>query len=267
LPDWRYHEQGGINARYRVDCGFYDLDAWRHGKATKRPLADISQSCIQRDTAKQHAVFIWGDSHAQQLNWGLVQTLPDTWQVMQVASSDCPASISVTGPSESDYCVQSNWTALEAIRSSHPEVVVVARRDGHSAKEMRSIERHLVAMGVQRVIFTGPTPRWSADLPKVILRKLDFEPPERTLLGVVPEVLQDNMALRAAFNDDEHARFANLIGVLCDRRGCLTRVGPDMVADISSYDYGHLTPQASRFVAERLLSPLVVGFQQQAVQP
>ncbi len=40
--------------------------------------------------------------------------------------------------------------------------------------------------------------------------------------------------------------------------GCLTRVGPDLFEDIEAFDYGHLTPSSSKYVAQRVVTPAVL---------
>ena len=65
----------------------------------------------------EKAVFIWGDSHAQHLNYGLTQNLPLSWQVLQVAVSGCgPLRVDDTEDPARNYCSRSNSFALKAIK-------------------------------------------------------------------------------------------------------------------------------------------------------
>jgi len=73
---------------YRHECNFLDVDqevAGVHYVAR----SEISSNCYTRDSAKSKSIFLWGDSHAQQLYFGLSRQLSDDWQILQVATSNC----------------------------------------------------------------------------------------------------------------------------------------------------------------------------------
>jgi hypothetical protein len=45
---------------------------------------------------------------------------------------------------------------------------------------------------------------------------------------------------------------------MCSHEGCRAFVGPDNHEDIVTFDYGHLTKAASRFVTRRIVAPVVL---------
>jgi hypothetical protein len=49
------------------------------------------------------------------------------------------------------------------------------------------------------------------------------------------------------------------MGVFCNRAGCLTYVGDDRRAGLTSGDGSHLRPAASDYLARQVLARLVVG--------
>ena len=55
-------------------------------KKTNQPKADIAKSCYEADP-KNQAVFLWGDSHAQMLGYGLRNNLPADWQASPPATT------------------------------------------------------------------------------------------------------------------------------------------------------------------------------------
>ena len=116
-------------------------------------------------------------------------------------------------------------------------------------------------MGVKKVIFTGPTPHWTADLPKIIVRRHWSNTPRRTFVGIDKQVLEDNLKLQSGFQNSRSQVFANIINVFCDQEGCLTYLGDDRESGLTSFDKEHHTPVASDYLAKSLLVPLITNSQ------
>jgi len=220
--------------------------------------SEIDKTCYTPDQSRKNILFIWGDSHAQMLNYGLTNNLPKDWQILQIASSGCPASV-VFEPVHADYCQKSNALALKVMRDTKPNAVVIAQRDGHSVARMETIAAELRKVGVGKVIFLGPVPQWNEDLPKKIIRRLWKDTPERTYDGIDSVTIAVNSELRKNFVQRDDVVFVDLVNFFCDQNGCLTRIGPDRKLDITTWDYGHLTPLASDFLARNLLAGVVLG--------
>lgn len=259
IPDWKYYEKIGLAEKYRMDCDFYDIMKYRNGNATSIPRDQISKSCYERDPNKKNAVFIWGDSHAQQFYYGLNKNLPHDWQIQIIASSGCPPNAGILEDSESDYCLRSNWLALRTIQETKPNVVLIAQERGHGNSKMRAIRDKLRELGVSKVVFVGPSPHWSEPLPRIIVRSLWRDTPERTTLGINQDIVDRNRMTKEKFVDSEDCIFVDIINFFCNEDGCLTRTGPDRKLDITSWDYGHLSPPASDYLARKLLSGIVFG--------
>ena len=257
VPAWNYFVREGIHEKNRADCDFYDLSAYRAGAATTRPVPSISKSCYSPRSPNSNLVFIWGDSHAAQLRSGLESVLPTQYELLQVASSGCVPSLGAE-PSQTDFCEQSNWFAFEAINRLKPAIVIIAQRAGHDRKKMVSVEARLKEAGVERVLFVGPTPKWTIGLPNVLVRMLP-DVPTRTLVGAEREDWDLDRQLILEANADRGFEYLSMIDYFCDASGCLTHLGSDVAATIISYDYGHLTPLASRQFAVDVLIPAIVG--------
>ncbi len=259
LPDWKYFTTMGIPEKLRTECDFYDLHKYRIGKATKTPILQIDKSCFVRNTTFSKSVFIWGDSHAQHLYYGLKNYLPINWQILQVASSGCAPRMDASLSSTTDFCDQSNWFAMKTISETTPDVVIVAQNVGHTAEKFEELAKHLTNLGVKNIIFMGPSPHWTTYLPRIIVRKLWDSTPRRTIIGIDAKVMQNNLKLQTYFKNTESRKFANIIDLFCDPSGCLTYLGEDKQTGITTWDYGHLTPTASNYLAKNLLVPMVVN--------
>ena len=254
IPEWQYFSKTDMLKKYRSECDFFDLDKYRVGQRTQIPRSSIESTCYTRRPNHPHAVLLWGDSHAQQLYFGLKNNLPNEWQILMATSSGCRANPSVSSPSSTNYCDQSNWFAIKTISETKPDVVIIGQSDGHSLNMMNQIVKKLKWMGVNKIIFTGPSPHWKPDLPIVIVRKLWPNTPRRTLVGINQEIVDLNETLkRNEFKGINGVSFVDLMDSFCNSNGCLTYIGSDKKLGITSWDYGHLTPVASDLLARSVL--------------
>jgi len=256
LPEWKFDTEHDISTVYRADCNFYNLEAYRFGRATKIPLPKINPSCYTVDKSKSYRVLLWGDSHAQQLYYGLSNNLPNNWQVLLGISSGCIPAV-VENNSYVDYCIRSNFHALSTIKHTKPDVVVIAQNSGHDVSNSLGIYTKLKELGVQRIIFIGPVPHWKSDLPKIIARQLWVNTPQRTFVGVDKDLILINRGLKQQWSA-HGLQFLDLMSLFCNEDGCLTRIGDDRLTGITTQDYGHLLPIASDFVAKNLLVQKIV---------
>jgi hypothetical protein len=117
----------------------------------------------------------------------------------------------------------------------------------------------LKSLGVQRVIFTGPTPHWTSDLPNIVVRKLWNDPSPRTWKSVDLEVKRQDEALKAAFPSSGFAQYVSITDYFCNGDGCLVYLGDDRKEGITSFDHGHLTPIASTALARDVLAKRITS--------
>jgi peptidoglycan/LPS O-acetylase OafA/YrhL len=264
-PEWNYFERTRMLEKMRDDCSFYDLGKMRIGKSTQVPRAEIGTTCFQRKRSALYSVLIWGDSHAQHLYSGLRANLPDVWDVLIVASNGCKPGIADIANSPTDFCKKSNWFALKTVEETKPDAVIVAQQNyGTEFEELEQIGRALTTRGANKVIFVGPTPRWKADLPKLMLRELWESNPERTLIGLDDSARVANARLRDRFSRQGAFIFVDVMREFCNESGCLTRIGADRREGITSWDYGHLSPIASDYFAKHRLARTVLEWTKDA---
>jgi peptidoglycan/LPS O-acetylase OafA/YrhL len=255
LPKQNYFEETGMSKKYRADCEFYDFEKHRISKVTRIPKLQIDISCYtpNTDPKKKNILFVLGDSHAQQLYFGLKNNIPADWQILIVASSGCSPTYKSQEEAKNDYCQKSNQFALKTIQETKPNVVIVAQAHGHKFDELNELGDLLLKSGVNKIIFTGPVPHWKRDLPKIILRKLWGNTPERTFVDIDEKIMAENINLKRQFLKSKSLVFIDVMAVFCNDSGCLTRIGDDKKTGITSWDYGHLTPIASDYLAKNVL--------------
>ena len=215
--------------------------------------------CTERDPTRRRAVLLWGDAHARELYSGLRRNLPADWQILQVARPGCLPDTTVTGPSTSDPCAQSNWTALQTIAAAKPDVVVVAQDRGQLISRSHRISDRLSRLGVTRTLIMGPTPRWRAGLPTIVARRLWHDTPRHTLVGLDPSLAGLNKMLAEYLTTSEQMAYVDLMAVFCNPAGCLTYVGEDRRTGLTSADGNHLRSTASDYLARQRLARMITG--------
>jgi peptidoglycan/LPS O-acetylase OafA/YrhL len=256
-PDWPYFNRVDIATKFRFDCDFYDIDAYRAGRASLRPVASISETCYALADGRGRRLLIWGDSHAQQLRPGLDRYLSSEWQILQVASSGCAPQWVEQVPSGLNYCETSNAFAREVMRAAKPEVVILAQNEGHEAGSMRTLADRIRGETGASVVWVGPSPHWHMDLPKLVAYRHWHQTPRYTAEGLNPAILLLDQQLKSALAKEPHTRYASVMEALCTPQGCPIYLGEDRARDITSWDYGHLTPIASELLAQKGLLPLL----------
>ena len=228
-------------------------------KKTNQPKADIAKSCYEIDPKKQ-VVFLWGDSHAQMLGYGLKKNLPADWQLLQVASVGCKPNPAQVEDSSTSYCERSNYVALKAIKKTHPQTVVLAQSTAWRLPEVESLSTALKKLGVQRIVFVGQSPEWSDALPTLMMRKQVVGIPERTKSGLVPETLVINERTKQIFATPATGiAYVDLIDLFCNADGCLVYLGKDPVPGMTYFDSHHLSPVASDYLAKNSLVKAILG--------
>lgn len=259
IPAWRYFERVDLLTEFRENCNFFDLDRYRRGASSTVPRATIGSECHVRDPTKPRAVLLWGDSHATHLYPGLQASLPSAWQILQVTSSGCEPSLTANPDRQSPYCTYSNSFAWQTLLDTRPDVLVLAQAGSHDSRSMMSMAAAARRAGVKRVVLVGPTPHWLPDLPSVVAYQLWGSVPRYTWAGLDQDVIRDDQALKQALGREDGIEYVSVFETLCGDMGCLVYTGDDLVAGLTSPDYGHLTAVSSRLFAERALAAAVQG--------
>ena len=217
-----------------------------------RATPRIEPVCYESNTLKAHKVLLWGDSFAQMLSYGLIKNLPSSWQLLQVASRGCQASIYATTPSDVNYCQQSNYFALKTIAAVKPEVVVLSQNSTLNQENLDLFSAKLHAMGVQKIIFVDKPPRWNAPLPKLLFRKKVDAHRNKNYTQLDSQTLSQ-INNEAAFAMNKGAQYINTVQFFCAQDGCLLYTGDTPETSITTLDNEHLTPSASDFFVRTIL--------------
>jgi hypothetical protein len=247
----QYYEKmrtGGMAAAYRAECDFMD---WR----TSRVRPALDPSCTQAGEAG--TILVWGDSFAQALAAGLREQVPAGVALAQVATSGCLVALD-DGPAQrpDGRCERANAFALETIRRLRPGWVILTQQsERYDATPWPEVAARIVALGAARVLIVGPAPVWRPSLPVVYGRHFLAERPMHVALGLDRSVFASDRRLAASLAAVPGATYVSLIERLCGEDGCLARVPGERDVDLMAFDYAHLTPKGSAYVAREILTP------------
>ena len=250
--DWDKFERYEV---YFNKCNFYSQeDGYKRDK--------IAEECVSE---RNESVFLWGDSHAQALSYGLRRFLDEHYSGVgfsQVATAGCRPHLTkdnyLVGERQF-YCDKSNLFALNEIKRVKPKLVVMTQRDKHEENNLIEIAEVLRGAGVENVLIVGPLPEWNIDLPRLIARrywqqdgaKIDDPNFETRLLETDPV-----MNTRVADLGNEHILYISPVNVLCNSTSnCVAILDSNMTP--LAFDYGHLTKEGSVYVVENVLAPII----------
>jgi len=210
----------------------------------------IEESCYKTDLTKTKKLFLWGDCNAQQLRYGLQKNLPPEWQIMQVASSACDPEIIENGDENFDYCKRSNHFALQQIKESKPDVVIIAQYQNHSFDDAKKIAKELKSVGISKILFLGATPHWQISMPDLMITKFANQTSQRSQKYFDKSAIAKNEFLRKKFAAN-NLNYIDVLSQFCNDEGCLVLIDDWPTA----FDNYHLTAVASDCLVRNLIIP------------
>lgn len=224
------------NNAMRGECNFLGSDNSEKNRAVPR-------SC--RTKGIVGTWFLWGDSHAMALSYGLRSILPKGVELAQISTQSC-------GPGRADRgCDVVNDYVISVINELKPEIVLMAQRENHEQVDWASIERTLKQAGVGSVILIGPAPQWKPTLPTVLAYYYTKQTADRVKIGIDTDIIGTDNYLRKKY-ENSGLHYISLINKLCTQDGCLATIPKS--SNLITHDYGHLSIEGSRFVSTNILS-------------
>lgn len=231
-------------------------NSWReHSCFLDLPSDKFSSDCVDIEPIDTPLVYLWGDSHAAALYVGL-RSFQDRYafRIAQYTASSCPPL------NDPNLCPSNNYQEnLNRIRLLKPKFVILHAEWGKG----NYVNLNLLTNTLYDIDKTGATPivvgpvtGWVEGLPKVMLTYYEKNPlkilPARLDQGIDQNVWEvGNLVER--LTGKEHAIYFSARQELCNEEGCIALIANE---DLASYDTGHLSPSASKIVADSLLAKL-----------
>jgi len=245
---WGYTMGFNLMQEDRHQCNFYDI-------IERKVKPAIDSSCYTPHSDK--AVFLWGDSHAQHLNYGLRHSLPDDVSLLQVGSSGCTPSLSDREQDALGTCNRANRFAMEKIAAVRPDTVILAQSAGHLSTDYEALATRLQQLGVRHVVLIGPVPQWQPSLYKLILKEYWGNVPQRLDHHLRRSVFNTDKVLKERYGNSARLTYISLVDRLCNEDGCLTYLNGNPKEGLITYDYGHFTLPASEYVVQSYIAPVL----------
>jgi peptidoglycan/LPS O-acetylase OafA/YrhL len=225
------------------------------------------------DEAKNQAgplVATYGDSHSGHLQAGLRLLQKERgFRTVEIGAahvgwSDCaPVGVAwgvARTPEANKMCAARTAENEAQLESLKPDIVVLGafwRQYDHIERLGETID-YLHRIGVRRVVVMGTVPFWPRP-PQTLMYEAYEADPERG----VPERLQNFDRKTLAFDQqlkkvaaDSGAVFISSFDVLCNERGCLTRLG-DNARDIVQIDLTHFSAAGSWYLVQRVADQIL----------
>ena len=207
--------------------------------------------CI--DWEQQHGLLFWGDSHAESFSRGVLPGLPQHQSVSRIFSSGCRPSFDMKVGDSSVFrraCDQANETARTFVSKQRPDTVIIGMKDQHEMMDWDNIIAFLKANGTEQIIVIGPTPQYYPTVPLNYVKQGEGE----TLTSYkLDYAIPATDAKLAAILADYDVRYISLFSHLCEKSEDAYRCRVKLNGELYSFDYGHLTPESARILANELL--------------
>lgn len=237
-----------VKEQYKIQCDFFDADAYIAKDS------GIPASCIQKE--HNEGIFLWGDSHAQALSFGIRNNLKEGIDFYQIASSGCQPHLggdSVTTGEFKIACDRSNKAAIDAIATLKPSVVIMAQRDFHDKNNYDKIVEHLAKLGIDHIVLIGPVPQWQPSLPRTIaLRHFDKNERYFSDSSFDKRLLDIDNRMKIRYRENNQVTYISLLDALCKDNECLAKVDDNNTPLV--WDYGHLSLDGSKYITHEVLS-------------
>lgn len=278
---------------YNLDTNRLRFTPWQHNEISKlervTKLQDLeitygNKPCFIFDRKQSHelfeknncfkikypnnpVVFLYGDSHSASLSLGLRPYFEDkNINFVQVSSGWCEPT---SNNPDNTFCEKINQLAMAKIKELSPDVVIInahwlAASTPPYFIGKSSFYDHLLSKinrvkeaGAKNIVVVGQIPTWNHSLPEQLYRnfiRYNTPIPKKTNIGINTNSLLIETEMHDFFLKN-NINYASIRDFLCDQNGCLTATGSNIEIDITVWDYGHLTPQSAKFIANHHIGP------------
>jgi SGNH domain (fused to AT3 domains) len=134
----------------------------------------------------------------------------------------------------------------------------MAQYSGHDINKTRAIVSYLKNIGIKNILVIGPDPSWEPALYKVIATKYWINTPTRINTNLNQSVIKEESEMQQSLRLTDDFQYVSLMKFFCNGDGCLSYLNNDKKDGITTFDYGHLTPVASTYLAKNLLTPIIL---------
>lgn len=249
-----YHRDNYIKnfmGLFSPECNFFDT-------VERQPKNDIPNSCLNKG---EGGIFIWGDSHAKSLSYGIRKSFSGE-NISQITTSNCRPLVKEDTELDGEYrvaCDRANAKAKDEILKIKPKVIILVQHIDHDKNDYNEIFSYITKHNLKsKIILIGPVPQWEPSLPNTIAKR-HFEP-TKTIIedrSFVTSLFSINRQLHERYGNSE-IKHISLLDELCNEEGCLAKVDNNNTPLV--FDYGHLSVEGSQYVVEEILKEKIMDY-------
>lgn len=235
-----------IHDVYWLKCNSYT-------SLTENNTLEIAPECIDGEKGSG-GVFLWGDSHAEGLSYGLRSILnPLKIHFHQKTSAGCKASLYEHHFGRADFiksCNSSNKLALESVKKIIPDIVIFAQANSHEDTDWDEISEKIKSFGVKRIFIIGPVSQWQPSLPMVMVKPKNWRSGDEYINdeGLDDKVFKTNNIMMSR-NFAEGVTYFPIVNNICfikeKLKYCRVSVSGGKLIQIDS---GHLSKEGSVYI-------------------
>lgn len=203
------------------------------------------------------SVFLWGDSHAESLAYGLNEYLKK-FQIPfdYTAAGNCMPAIGIginakkEGSEDYDDCLENNKYAVSYIRKNRPKVVIFVQRDEHDLNDFGKIIDEIDDPSISYALI-GPVPQWKGGAPlKIAFEKLNSADPYAN--KVVSHLFAVDSRAKMMYAERGLLSYVSVLDKLCkEDYNCIIYV--DEEKSSLHWDNSHLSLEGSVYLVDTYL--------------
>lgn len=225
-------------------------DCWLN--STTEDGEKLPLSCIH----ESRKVFLWGDSHAKALSFGMLE---EFGEISMISSNACAPILDQRFYNVKN-CESINNFALSNIKKTKPSLIFInAYWFNYNEQKLNNLEKTLAkihsASPNSKVYVIGTVPLWNPSLSSILQRK-NMRLTESMVLA--PPFMQRQIQLDIKLESrvrKTSATYISAINAFCDNSNCLI-LSKDRVGNqyLMTNDYGHLNPVGAVYLAKKIKS-------------
>lgn len=220
-------------------------------------------SCLGRNGNQSAShLFIWGDSHAANLSYGLTKEKLDELNLNLSAATigGCPPVLGHE-PSRNPKCKEHNDKSFQAIASIKPGTVILTgywtlyfnprKSPALTGKEIINTIEKLKSIGVERILLVGSFPAFDFSIPRLGRKIFKPDSVNRTYESFIPSTREADRVIEGLARD-AGIGYVSPLDLLCNQDGCLISTSASVFIPIA-YDSSHFTYPGSDLFIQKLL--------------
>ena len=229
---------------------------WREHECFLRPRDNFSDKCAE---PRKPLFLLWGDSHAAALYPGF-RDLGEKFNVgiAQYTIAACAPLVGWESPI-GKFCSQANENVLRMVSQLKPDAILLHANWSSTTNSKYDLDKLKITVEKVRqnsanssIYLIGPVPQYSRDLPKALWKCYGKNViPEHSNCEISHSIADLDLTMEK-MSRELKIQYISAYKELCVEQGCLVRIGDD----ITTTDYGHLTPNAARYFIQRIRGAL-----------